>query len=83
MQISPSSTALRLLCNMQLRTVSLTHLGSTVCSLQHTEANKGGVGHFHQDVVYTVHVDLLDAASLHVHDDPLVPQRSVQTPVPI
>lgn len=65
------------------RAGDVTNLSSTVRSLLHTETNKGGVRHFDQDIIYTIHMDELDPPSLHVIYDALVPQRSVQTPVPI
>jgi len=60
-----------------------THLGSTVRSLPHAEADKGGVRDFDQDVVDAVHVDELDAPPLHVVRDALVPQSPVETAVPV
>ncbi|TNN66762.1 hypothetical protein EYF80_023004 [Liparis tanakae] len=47
-----------------------------------SEADKGGVRHFDQDVVHAVHVDELDAPPLHVVRDALVPQSPVETAVP-
>lgn len=61
----------------------MTNLSSTVCSFLHTEPNKRGISHFDQDVVDTIDVNEVDSPPLHVLQDPLVPQRSVKTPVSI
>lgn len=60
-----------------------TNLGSTVRSLLQTETNEGRVSYFDQDVVYTIHMDVLDPPPLQVIDDALVPQGSVQTSISI
>lgn len=60
-----------------------TDLGATVSILLHTETDKCWVSHFDQDVVHTVHMYELNPPPLHVVQDALVAQGSVQTPVPI
>lgn len=67
----------------RLKALCVTNLSSTVRSLLNTETNEGGVCHFDQDVIYTVHMDELDPPLLHVVYDALVPQSSVKTPVSI
>lgn len=64
-------------------TEGVTNLSSTVCSLLDAETNKGGVCHLNQDVIYTVHMDELYPPPLHVVQNPLSTQCSVETPVPV
>lgn len=64
-------------------TEGVTNLSSTVCSLLNAETNKGRVCHFNQDVIYTIHMDELNPPPLHVIQDTLSTQCSVETPVPV
>lgn len=59
------------------------HLSTTVGSLKHTEANEDWVSQPHQDVVYTVHMHKLHTPLLHVLQDLVVSQCTVQTPIAI
>lgn len=61
----------------------IAHLGTAVRSLTHTKPNKGRIGHFHQDVVHAVDVDVADSPSLHVLHDLIHSQRSVKSSVSI
>lgn len=60
-----------------------TNLSPTVSSFLDTEADKGRVCYFNQDVVHTVHMDEPDLPLLHVLHNPLGTQSSVQTPITI
>lgn len=64
-------------------TEGVTNLSSTVCSLLDAETNKGRVCHFNQDVIYTIHMDELNPPPLHVIQNTLSTQCSVETPVPV
>lgn len=60
-----------------------THLGATVRALAHAETNEEGVGQPHQDVVHAVDVHKFHPALLHVLQDLVVRQCTVQTPVAV
>lgn len=59
------------------------HLRTTVCSLKHTEANEGWVSQPHQDVVDTVHMHKLHTPLLHVLQDLVVSQCTVQASITV
>lgn len=59
------------------------HLGATIGSFRDAKANEDGVGHFDQDVVHAVDVDELDAPLLHVLQDLVAHQGTVQATVAI
>lgn len=53
------------------------HLGTTICSFGNTEAYEDWICHFDKNVVYTVHVDILDTTLLHVIQDLIIHQSTI------
>ena len=60
-----------------------TDLGATVCSFANAEAHEDWVSHLDQDVIHTVHMDVLDPSAHHVIQDLVLVQGTVQAPIAI
>ena len=69
--------------------LSLSLLCSDLCTTFHpllcTESNEDRIGHFNEDVVDTVHMDVAYSTRFHVRDDPcpLVGQRSIEPSISV
>ncbi len=61
----------------------LLYLGSAVSPFAHTEPNKHWISNLDQDVIHTVHMQVLHSPFLHVLQHLVVHQRLVQTTIPI
>lgn len=59
------------------------HLGTAICFSGNTEANEDWICHFDKNVVYTVHMDVLDATLLHVIQDFIIHQSTIQATIAI
>lgn len=61
----------------------LDHFGSTVCTFAQAVSDEGGIGHFDQNIVDTVNMEILDLSPFHIIKDSAITQASVQPSITI
>jgi len=68
---------------LTFRNLSKAYLSPAICSLSITVSNEGWVGHFHENVINTINMNVFDSPSFHIVQDLLLSQSSVQSSVTI